>query len=145
MAYSRPTCSHTTASSFQSHLTCSAPVPVHYSSHPRLSVRCSKSSLRSCLAFPSLCFSSPPSLSHSPIAHAAETLYLIHYNTSRLTPSQMGGWLLLVLANWAADCLTGCCTPLQLHLPLPLSSLSRLYTFTTWQGILGSTFFSPVQ
>lgn len=39
------------------------------------------------------------SLSRFPVAHAAETLYLIHYNTSRLTPSQMGDWLLLVLAN----------------------------------------------
>ena len=28
----------------------------------------------------------------------------------------MGGWLLLVLANWAAGCLTGCCAPLQLLL-----------------------------
>ena len=28
----------------------------------------------------------------------------------------MGGWLLLVLANWAAGCLTGCCAPFQLLL-----------------------------
>ena len=97
-------------SSFQSCLTCSAPVPVHHSSHPRLSVRCNESSSRFCPSLPpsgsltlppsplpNLALS--PSLSCSPVAHAAETLYLIHYNTSRLTPSQMGGWLLLVLAN----------------------------------------------
>lgn len=59
----------------------------------------------------------------------------------------MGGWLLLMLANWAAGCLTGCCAPLQLLLlpHLPLSSLSRLYTFTRWQGILGSAASSPAQ
>lgn len=95
-------------SSFQSHLTCSAPVPVHHSSHPRLSVRCSESSSHFCPSLPPSAFLTlPPLLSlplslspfRSPVAHAAETLYLIHYNTSRLTLSQMGGWLLLVLAN----------------------------------------------
>lgn len=63
-----------------------------------------------------LCFYNPLSLSFSlslplslslslsgfPAAHAVETLYLIHYNTSRLTPSQMGGWLTLELDNCAA-------------------------------------------
>lgn len=116
-------------SSFQSHLTCRAPVSVHHSSHPRLSVRYSKSSSRFCLSLPPSAsltlplsysmslFSLSLSVSRSPVAHAAETLYLIHYNTSRLTPSQMGGWLLLVLANWAAGCLTGCCASHQLLLP----------------------------
>lgn len=66
---------------------------------------------------PSLSLNLPLSLSRSTVAHAAETLYLIHYNTSRLTPSQMGGWVLLVLANWAVGCFTGCCAPLQLLLP----------------------------
>lgn len=103
-------------------LTCSAPVPVHHSSHPRLSIMCSKSSLCVCLslppsASPNLSLSLSLSVSCFPVAHAAETLYLIHYNTSRLTPSQMGCRLLLVPANWAACCLTGCCIPLQLLLP----------------------------
>lgn len=66
---------------------------------------------------PSLSLNLPLSLSRSTVAHAAETLYLIHYNTSRLTPLQMGGWVLLVLANWAVGCFTGCCAPLQLLLP----------------------------
>lgn len=112
--------------SFQSLLTCSAPVPVHHSSHPKLSVRCSKSSSHFCPSLPpsasltlphsvSLSLSPCLSLSRFPVAHATETLYLIHYDTSRLTPSQMGDWLLLVLA---VGYLTGCSAPPQL-LPLP--------------------------
>ncbi len=50
-------------SSFQSLLTCRAPAPVHHSSHPRLSIRCSESSSRFLPVSPSLCFSNPPSLS----------------------------------------------------------------------------------
>lgn len=93
-----------------SHLQCTCACPPRQSSQ---SVRCRESTSHFSPVSPSLCFFHPstlnlpvsPSLSlslpvsRSPVAHAAETLYLIHYNTSRLTPSQMGGWLLLVLAN----------------------------------------------
>lgn len=112
---------HLFTAAFGSHLTCSAPVPVHPSSHPRLSIRCSKSSLRLCPSLPPLCSFNPPpscsvtlSLYRSTVAHAAESLYLIHYNTSRLTLSQMGGWVSLLLANWSAGCLSSCCAPLLL-------------------------------
>lgn len=130
---------HLFTTAFGSHLTCSAPVPVHPSSHPRLSVRCSKSSLRLCPSLPPLCSFYPPpscsvtlSLYRSTVAHAAGTLYLIHYNTSRLTLSQMGGWVSLLLANWSAGCLSSC------RAPLLASSLSMLLSSPRWQGILGS-------
>lgn len=124
-------------------------MPVQHSSHPRLSIRCSKSSSHFCgccsllplLLQPTLYFSLSLflwcalslslSLSGFPVAHAVETLYLIHYNTSPLTPSQMGGWLMLALVIELRVCLTGSCVLPQLLLPHSLfSSLSRLYTFT---------------
>lgn len=93
---------------------------------------------------PSLSLNLPLSLSRSTVAHAAETLYLIHYNTSRLTPSQMGGWVLLVLANWAVGCFTGCCAPLQLLLPPSLLPCCPCSAKTTrWQEILGSAASLP--